>query len=66
MRLMEKATALPAKKIAYFDESETVQARLHKSLKVWSMYADLEESFGTFNVSTNLRIFIGIVCKNKL
>jgi pre-mRNA-splicing factor SYF1 len=22
--------------------------RLHKSLKIWSMYADLEESFGTF------------------
>ena len=22
--------------------------RLHKSLKVWSLYADLEESFGTF------------------
>ena len=22
--------------------------RLHKSLKIWSLYADLEESFGTF------------------
>src|SRR5699024_8178047 len=26
----------------------SVQKRLHKSLKLWSMYADLEESFGTF------------------
>ena len=25
-----------------------MQNRVHKSLKVWSMYADLEESFGTF------------------
>merc|ERR1719206_1115863 len=25
-----------------------VEMRLHKSLKIWSLYADLEESFGTF------------------
>lgn len=25
-----------------------MQARVHKSLKLWSMFADLEESFGTF------------------
>ncbi|KAJ8956855.1 hypothetical protein NQ318_014270, partial [Aromia moschata] len=48
LRLMHKATALPSRKIAYHDDNETVQARLYKSLKVWSMYADLEESFGTF------------------
>ena len=29
-------------------QTETVQARVHKSLKLWSMFADLEESFGTF------------------
>jgi pre-mRNA-splicing factor SYF1 len=46
--LMYKATIIPKNKISYTDESETVQARLHKSLKLWSMYADLEESFGTF------------------
>lgn len=34
--------------MAYHDEKEPVQARVYKSLKVWSMYADLEESFGTF------------------
>ncbi|CAK9293608.1 unnamed protein product [Gordionus sp. m RMFG-2023] len=33
----------------YFDETETVQARVHKCLKIWALYADLEESFGTFN-----------------
>lgn len=48
LRLMSKATTLPARKVAYHDETETVQSRLYKSLKVWSMYADLEESFGTF------------------
>ncbi|XP_046404524.1 pre-mRNA-splicing factor syf1 homolog [Ischnura elegans] len=48
VRLMQRATAPPPRKVAYHDETETVQARLYKSLKVWSMYADLEESFGTF------------------
>lgn len=51
LKLMQKATVLPTRKVAYFDENETVQARLHKSLKLWSMYADLEEGFGTFKVS---------------
>ncbi|XP_077986681.1 pre-mRNA-splicing factor SYF1-like [Glandiceps talaboti] len=48
LKLMQKATAMPARKVAYGDKSEPVQKRLYKSLKVWSMYADLEESFGTF------------------
>ena len=39
---------MPSRKVAYHDESETVQMRLYKSLKIWSLYADLEESFGTF------------------
>ena len=30
-----------------FLQSEPVQNRLFRSLKVWSMYADLEESLGT-------------------
>ena len=49
LSLMGQATAIPNRKaIGYYDQSESVQIRLHKSLKVWSMYADLEESFGTF------------------
>lgn len=48
LRLMHKATVMPARKVAFHDDTETVQSRLYKSLKVWSMYADLEESFGTF------------------
>lgn len=48
LKLMHKATVLPSRKVAYHDDSETVQMRLYKSLKVWSMYADLEESFGTY------------------
>lgn len=34
----------------YF-QTETVQVRLHKSLKLWTMYADLEESFGSFKTT---------------
>lgn len=48
LKLMHRATAPPARKVAYHDENEAVQMRLYKSLKIWSMYADLEESFGTF------------------
>ncbi|VEN48937.1 unnamed protein product [Callosobruchus maculatus] len=48
IKLMHRATTIPSKKAHYHDDSETVQNRLYKSLKVWSMYADLEESFGTF------------------
>ena len=36
--------------VAYHDQGETVQMRL-MSLKVWFLYAVLEESFGTFKVS---------------
>ena len=38
------------RRVSYHDSAETVQMRLHKSLKLWSLYADLEESFGTFKV----------------
>ncbi|KAL3275770.1 hypothetical protein HHI36_020515 [Cryptolaemus montrouzieri] len=48
LKLMHRATVLPSRKVAYHDETESVQNRLYKSLKLWSLYADLEESFGTF------------------
>lgn len=48
LKLMQRATVLPSRKVAYHDDTEIVQMRLYKSLKVWSMYADLEESFGTY------------------
>ncbi|XGW11905.1 hypothetical protein V3C99_012962 [Haemonchus contortus] len=47
--VLRRACAPPPRKTNYFDETETVQARVHKSLRVWSMYADLEESFGTID-----------------
>uniref|UniRef100_A0A2K5CTL8 Pre-mRNA-splicing factor SYF1 n=1 Tax=Aotus nancymaae TaxID=37293 RepID=A0A2K5CTL8_AOTNA len=40
--------ALPARWAEYFDGSEPVQNHVYKSLKVWSMLADLEESLGNF------------------
>lgn len=48
LKLMQRATAMPSRRAAYHDQSEPVQFRVYKSLKVWSLYADLEESFGTF------------------
>merc|ERR1740128_808332 len=48
LKLLQRATAPPPRKVSYHDDAETVQMRLHKSLKIWSLYADLEESFGTF------------------
>ncbi|KJH51924.1 HAT repeat protein [Dictyocaulus viviparus] len=47
--VLRRACAPPPLKTNYFDETEAVQHRVHKSLRVWSMYADLEESFGTLD-----------------
>jgi len=33
--------------VDYFDDSIPVQARLHKSIKLWSFFVDLQESVGT-------------------
>lgn len=48
IKVMQRACVIPKQKSDYFDPSEPVQNRLYKSLKLWSMHADLEESFGTF------------------
>ncbi|CAA7267929.1 unnamed protein product [Cyclocybe aegerita] len=48
IRVMQRATAVPRNtKINYHDHSLSAQARLFKSLKLWSFYVDLEESIGT-------------------
>lgn len=47
---MQDAVTPPAKRVDYHDQTERVQMRVYKSLKLWSMYADLEESIGTFQV----------------
>ncbi|OQR77145.1 pre-mRNA-splicing factor SYF1-like [Tropilaelaps mercedesae] len=47
IKLCRTATTPPPRQVAYHDQSETVQMRLYKNIKVWSLYADLEESFGT-------------------
>lgn len=51
LKLLGKATAAPPRKVDYYDRSEPVQARLHKSLKLWTLYTDLEESLGTFETT---------------
>eukprot|EP01128_Nolandella_sp_AFSM9_P005156 TRINITY_DN2456_c0_g1_i1.p1 TRINITY_DN2456_c0_g1~~TRINITY_DN2456_c0_g1_i1.p1 ORF type:complete len:829 (-),score=203.80 TRINITY_DN2456_c0_g1_i1:83-2569(-) len=47
LKLAKRATVVPAnyKTVAL---SAPVQQRLFKSIRLWSLYADLEESFGTF------------------
>ncbi|KZO99493.1 spliceosome complex protein [Calocera viscosa TUFC12733] len=48
IRVMQRATAVPKNtKVQYHDASLPVQARLFKSLKLWSFYVDLEESIGS-------------------
>ncbi|KAH6918754.1 spliceosome complex protein [Coprinopsis sp. MPI-PUGE-AT-0042] len=48
IRVMQRATAVPKNsKINYHDHSLSAQARLFKSIKLWSFYVDLEESIGT-------------------
>ncbi|KAI0950263.1 hypothetical protein AcW1_005973 [Taiwanofungus camphoratus] len=48
IRVMQRAAVIPKNaKINYHDHSLSVQARLFKSLKLWSFYVDLEESLGT-------------------
>jgi pre-mRNA-splicing factor SYF1 len=49
LSLMRRSTMIPKKRAKYFDNSEPVQNRVYRSLKLWSMYADLEESFGNFS-----------------
>merc|ERR1712127_36845 len=47
MNVIRKAT-IKKKTIGHQDKTSAPQERLHKSLKIWLMLADLEESFGTF------------------
>ncbi|KAF9483825.1 spliceosome complex protein [Pholiota conissans] len=48
IRVMQRAAAIPKNtKVNYHDHTLSVQARLFKSLKLWSFYVDLEESIGT-------------------
>ncbi|XP_077239521.1 tetratricopeptide repeat (TPR)-like superfamily protein [Tasmannia lanceolata] len=50
LELLRRATAEPSvevKRRVAADGNEPVQMKLHKSLKLWTFYADLEESLGT-------------------
>ena len=45
--ILKRATAVPARRGDYFDEASNIQVRVSRSLKLWSLYADIEESIGT-------------------
>ncbi|KAJ2931347.1 hypothetical protein H1R20_g5693, partial [Candolleomyces eurysporus] len=48
IRVMQRGTAVPKNtKVNYHDHSLSAQARLFKSLKLWSFYVDLEEAIDT-------------------
>ncbi|KAI9632971.1 uncharacterized protein MKK02DRAFT_19848 [Dioszegia hungarica] len=48
VRIMQRATNVPKNtKVDFYNDSLSPQARLFKSLKLWSFYSDLEESIGT-------------------
>ncbi|KAF5185965.1 Pre-mrna-splicing factor syf1 [Thalictrum thalictroides] len=52
LRLIKRATAEPSvevKRRVLGEGIEPVQMKLHKSLRLWSLYADLEESLGTLD-----------------
>ncbi|KAG2647145.1 pre-mRNA-splicing factor SYF1-like [Panicum virgatum] len=52
IELMRQATAEPSvevKRQAAAEGNEPVQMKVHKSLKLWSFYVDLEESLGTLD-----------------
>eukprot|EP00002_Diphylleia_rotans_P037296 TRINITY_DN8318_c0_g1_i1.p1 TRINITY_DN8318_c0_g1~~TRINITY_DN8318_c0_g1_i1.p1 ORF type:complete len:850 (-),score=180.78 TRINITY_DN8318_c0_g1_i1:173-2722(-) len=51
IQVMQRATRIPAPHLrkSFFDEDATPQQRLYKSLRVWSLYVDLEESLGTYH-----------------
>eukprot|EP00117_Sycon_ciliatum_P020916 scpid36740/ scgid18492/ Pre-mRNA-splicing factor SYF1; Protein HCNP; XPA-binding protein 2 len=50
-QVMREATATPKERAAYHDASAPVQNRVFRSLKLWSMHCDLEESLGTFQTT---------------
>ncbi|KAJ7074237.1 hypothetical protein C8F01DRAFT_1099740 [Mycena amicta] len=55
IRVMQRATAIPKNtKINYHDHALSAQARLFKSLKLWSFYIDLEESIGTVDTAKGI------------
>ncbi|KAG9440268.1 hypothetical protein H6P81_020433 [Aristolochia fimbriata] len=52
LELMRRATAEPSvevKRRVAADGNEPVQMKLHKSLRLWTFYVDLEESLGTLD-----------------
>lgn len=52
--LMRRATAEPSvevKRRVAADGNEPVQIKLHKSLRLWTLYVDLEESLGTLDTT---------------
>jgi pre-mRNA-splicing factor SYF1 len=46
-KLVQEATTVPAKPFLIKNDAPTT-VRIFKSIRVWSLYADIEESFGTF------------------
>ena len=53
--LLGRATAPPGRKyVDYRDQNESIHKRVHKSLSLWSLYADLEENLGTVETTKSV------------
>uniref|UniRef100_A0AC35TLN3 Suf domain-containing protein n=1 Tax=Rhabditophanes sp. KR3021 TaxID=114890 RepID=A0AC35TLN3_9BILA len=51
LKLLKRATFTRYASVNYFDDKVTVQDRVFLSLKLWSLYADVEETFGTLETT---------------
>ncbi len=51
LQVLRRATAVPAK--AQQDEQgrATAQSKVHRHIKVWALYTDIEENMGTFDTA---------------
>jgi len=54
LSLLKTVTKPPPHKPSYYDRTETVQNRVYRSVKLWALYADLEDSLGTFNTTKDV------------
>ncbi|KAG9508733.1 Pre-mRNA-splicing factor syf1-like protein, partial [Fragariocoptes setiger] len=48
IKVLQRATAQPPKSADFFDTNQAAQHRVYRSLRLWTMYAELEEKHGTF------------------
>ncbi|KAI3386697.1 hypothetical protein SNEBB_010652 [Seison nebaliae] len=52
-QLMQRCTSMTKEGTAdYYDSNKSCQQRLYKNIRLWSLYSDIEECFGTLNTTS--------------